>query len=97
MSYDLALRRQIPGSVTRDDARVDPREVTFERALVPLLAGAAAAAASVAVVLHLGRSGKMGRAAERASYRTSWRDLATTREMPTVTMRELVYGPRGER
>lgn len=93
MSYDLAFRRQVPGSVARDDALVDPHEVTFERALVPLAAGAAAALASVALVLHLGRSGRVGRAAEKASYRASWRDLSTTREVPAMSMRELVYGP----
>lgn len=97
MSYDLAFRRQIPGNVARDDARVDPHEVTFEQTLVPVLAGAAAAVASVALVLHLGRSGRAGRKVERASYRASWRDLSKTQEMPAATMRELVYGPEDGR
>ncbi len=95
MSYDLALRRQISGSVARDDACPDPAEVSFERGLLlPTALGLAAAAASVGIVLSLGGHRGVRRRVEGTYYRATWRDLARTQETPSVTMRELVYGPK---
>jgi hypothetical protein len=93
MSYDLLLRRQVPGSVARDDAaegRLDPSDVSLERGLVPVVLGLATAAVVVASLSGL--TGRAGRAAERTYYKATRRDLGSTQETPAVTMRELVYG-----
>lgn len=98
MSYDLALRRQIAGNIARDDARPDPGDVSIERGLLlPTALGLAAAAVSVSLVLAAGGPRRVRRRVEGAYYRATWRDLDRTQEMPAVSMRELVYGPEGDR
>jgi hypothetical protein len=92
MSYDLLLRRQISGSVARDDSeegRLRPGDVSLERALLAPAAGLAAAAALALLVSGRGRVGKR---VERTYYRATRRDLTRTQETPAVTMREMVYG-----
>jgi hypothetical protein len=96
MSYDLLLRRQVSGSVARDDAdegRLDLREVSIERGLLLPAALVLATTATVALALS-GGPRKTSRKIERAYYRATRRDLGVTQEMPAVSMRELVYGPR---
>ena len=95
MSYDLLLRQQSPGSVARDDSeggRLRPGDVSIERALLAPAAGLAAAAALILIAAS--RPGR--RKIERTYYRATWRDLKTTRETPSQTMRELVYGRKGD-
>jgi hypothetical protein len=98
MPYDLLLRRQLSGSVARDDTsegRLDPHDVSLERGLLMPVALGLATAAVVAASL-CGLPGKARRAAERTYYKATRRDLGSTQETPAVTMRELVYGPGDE-
>jgi hypothetical protein len=98
VSYDLLLRRQISGSVARDDSaegRLDPHDVSIESGLLLPAALGLATAAVVAATLLGGPRG-VGRRVERTYYRATRRDLARTQETPAVTMRELVYGPGDE-
>lgn len=97
MSYDLLLRRQISGSVARDDSaegRLDPSDVSIERGL--LLPAAASIATAAALTLLVFGRGRVGRRVERTYYRATRRELGRTQETPSVTMRELVYGPEEE-
>lgn len=97
MSYDILLRRQSSGSIARDDAsegRLDPRDVSLERGMLPVALGLATAVVVAASIAGL--PGRARRAAERTYYRATRRDLGSTQETPAVTMRELVYGPGDE-
>jgi hypothetical protein len=90
MSYDILLRRQISGSVARDDTSNGDLKLS----LLPLALGLATSA--VVAWVAFGGARRVGRAVEKTYYRKTWRDLAATQETPAVTMRELVYDPREE-
>lgn len=96
MSYDLALRRVIPGSVARDDAeggRIAPSGISFERGLLlPTALGLASAAG--ALLMLASSSQRVRKSVEGTYYRATWRDVGTTQEVPAVTSHDLVYGPR---
>jgi hypothetical protein len=97
VSYDILFRRQVAGSVARDDSeggRLIPSEVSLERGLLPL--GLGLASAAVILLSLTGSLRRASRGAERAYYRATRRDLESTQETPAVTMHELVYGPGDE-
>jgi|GEM_PF-2068421 hypothetical protein len=91
MAYDLILGRQIASDYSRGMSNPMPSIATPDRQRPRMIA---LLGIGIASALALSLPKKTHRALERQYYRRSFRDdPRVTREIPIITMREMVYPP----